>query len=173
MSSTIALSIVKGGPFDGSPTFLLKFDSGEGYFDPGKTLSILNGLEPPPIHFTCLYAVGQDDETLPDGIAKILRQAKAWGMSTMVDIYGPWETWMLLFDWRRLHTTDSLIPYPAEEVVLHTEEDAPPQVKLYPFHEKARPLLWWAPDKITSSSIALLPQGMRLWTVRKVPEVFL
>lgn len=173
MSSTMALSIVRGGPFDGSPTFLLRFEQDAGTFDPGKVLYSLNSMEPPPIHFTCIYAVGQDDETLPDGIAKILRQVKAWGMSSMVDIYGPWEPWMLLFDWRRFHTTDLLVPYPVEEVVFHTEENDPPQVKLYPFHEKARPVLWWAPDRVTESSLSLLPHGMKLWLARKVPEVSL
>lgn len=165
-SASLWFEILKGGPFDGLPALCLRFEGEDEELDLGSVVQILSSMNPPPMHLRILYVAGGDESA--EEIVRILGLATSYGMATSVEIYGTFLPWMSQCGWRCLHTSDLCVPVPVEEIIFHTEE--PPHLVPFPFHAAKTPLMWWAPPRGLNVIFAKIPQGMRLWTIRKSVE---
>lgn len=166
MPASLWLELLKGGPFDGLPALSLRFEKSEEELDLGETLKVLLGMSPPPMHLRILFVEGGDESE--EGILRLLAQANALGMATSVEIFGAWERWMTQVGWRCLHTIDECVPHPVEEIVFHG--NVPPHFSFFPFHAAKPPLLWWDPSEMPDDIFSLIPQNVRLWLPRRVPQ---
>jgi hypothetical protein len=170
MPASLWLTLLKGGPFDGLPTLELRFEQEDSEIDLGPCLEILNKLNPPPMHLHLLYVDGANEL---DPLQRFLAQAAAYGMAISVESFSGFLPWMAskLIGWRTLHVEDdTAISSPVEEIVYHSKEV--PAFEFYPFHHVHPPLIWWDAGAY-SNALARCPQGMRLWSARKVPEILL
>jgi hypothetical protein len=139
-NDSLSLETIQGGPFDGSLSLVLRLVERE----KDIASSVLKVLDSPgfiiyPTHFRFISVVSPQKN---EGIAHIIQFLSEKAIFTSVEIWDTWEPWMKFINWRIIHELSPFTPFPAEEIIFHTEEY--PTFVPFPVQVTKPPVLAWA-----------------------------